>query len=287
MIEASRAFVCIRPNTYESADEAKVLEGFFRGRSGLLENTTFVLLASDGKRRLSRAGREPQMVFGDADTFANELRAIAAEHQGVEAKSLALPLLADMRIGLNVAACDSRALLVVHAKDDAALTALQTRLASSLWAANIPALVRCVAVVLGKDATQDAALAAMVPLPATEGLSLVAPDPYGRKGAVLKTIAAATKDAEVVSALREALADYQPKPKDANAHIRDGDRAGIHWQTAIPVTDPGGRRGEGPPGAGGPGGRGGRGRGAPPASPQDRPKPAVGEPEPRSLGGGR
>jgi hypothetical protein len=284
VIEASRAFVCIRPNTYESADEAKVLEGFFRGRSGLLENTTFVLLDSDGKSRLSRSGRDPQMVFRDADAFAKELREIAADHQGAESKSLALPLLADMRIALNVAACDSRALLVVHAKDEATLAALQARLAAPLWAANLPAVVRCVAVVHGKA---DPDTAAMVTLPEADGLSLIAPEPYGRKGTVLKSIAATAKDADVVSALREALVGYEPKPKDPNAHIREGNRAGIQWQTAIPVTDPGGRRGDGPPGSGGPGGRGGRGRGGPPASPQGSPKPVEGEPAPRSGGGMR
>lgn len=241
-----------------------MLEGFFRGRSGLLENTTFVLLDSDGKRRLSRAGREPQMVFGDAEAFAKELRAIAESVHKDHTEPLALPLLADLRVALNVAACDSRALLVLHAKDEAALTSLRTRLAAPLWEANLPAQVRCVAVVRGKEGEDKA----LVALPAADGVSLVAPEPYGRTGKVLQSLSGSASDEEVVRAVREALAAYHPEPKDPNAHIREGNREGIRWETAIPVTDPGGRRGDGPP----PPGRGGRGRGAPPSDPAAAPK---------------
>ena len=51
VIEASRDFVCIRLATYENVAEAKILKSIFTGRSGELENTTFVLLAPDGNRR--------------------------------------------------------------------------------------------------------------------------------------------------------------------------------------------------------------------------------------------
>ena len=70
MVKASRDFVCIRPTTYESAEEAKVLESFFSGRSGQLENTVFVMLAPDGKTKLTRSGRSPQHIFGDAERLA-------------------------------------------------------------------------------------------------------------------------------------------------------------------------------------------------------------------------
>ncbi|MBL8727052.1 MAG: hypothetical protein JNM25_01385 [Planctomycetes bacterium] len=247
MIEASRAFVCIRPNTYESADEAKVLESFFRGRSGKLENTVFVLLDSDGTTKLSRAERVPQAVFGDADRLAAAMTGIAAERTASAGKALTVPLQPDLRHGLNVAACDSVALLVLHGADEQAVTALQDRLAPALWQANLPARVRCVRVVRGADPGD----AARVALAATDGVALVAPEPFGRTGTVLVQIDACRTDAELVAALDAALADYRPPARQATgAHIRQGNQQGIHWPTAIPVTDPGVDRG--------PGGRGPR-----------------------------
>ena len=63
MVTASRAFVCVRPATYESAAEGKLLLSLFRGRLGNLENSVFALLGPDGKERLTQTGRSPFMVF--------------------------------------------------------------------------------------------------------------------------------------------------------------------------------------------------------------------------------
>src|SRR5207249_9654223 len=109
-----------------SADEAKVLTSFFVGRSGQLENTTFVLVAPDGKTPLSRAGRSPDHVLGrggahDDDALAGLLKEQAARFpRKTESTGDAplLPYLADARRGLDVAACDLLPLAVVFAKDD-------------------------------------------------------------------------------------------------------------------------------------------------------------------------
>jgi hypothetical protein len=140
------------------------------------------------------------------------------------------------------------ALLLLHGKDAAAVAALEQRLAPVLWQADLPARVRCVRVVAGADARD----AERVQLAAATGVSLVAPEPFGRTGEVLVHVDATAGDAELVAALGSALANYRPATKLATpAHIREGNRQGAHWETAVPVTDPGG----------GPGQRGGRGRG--------------------------
>ncbi|MAJ27934.1 hypothetical protein CBD41_00845, partial [bacterium TMED181] len=61
VIKLSRKFVCARLSTYEDHAEGELLKKLFRGRSGELENTVFVILAPDGKTRLSKSGRSPQM----------------------------------------------------------------------------------------------------------------------------------------------------------------------------------------------------------------------------------
>ena len=72
MIAASRKFVCVRLATYESKEEADLLTDIFVGRSGELENTTFVILAPDGKKRLTRAGRGPMFAFRGSDGAARK-----------------------------------------------------------------------------------------------------------------------------------------------------------------------------------------------------------------------
>ena len=59
VVAASREFVCIRPQTYESASEAEVLKWVYSDRDGTLRNTSFGILSSDGTRKLSATGRSP------------------------------------------------------------------------------------------------------------------------------------------------------------------------------------------------------------------------------------
>src|SRR5262245_35972314 len=112
VVAASRRFVCIRPLTYESAEEAKVLESLFIGGSGELENTTFALLGPDGRTRLARTGRSPAFAFRDPEQMAAAMQDLAARHEtGASKRPAALPVCADVRRALDVAACDGRALV--------------------------------------------------------------------------------------------------------------------------------------------------------------------------------
>ena len=60
-IEASRDFVCVRLESYESEEHQKLVRGFLRGA---FANTAFGLLAPDGKTQLSRGGRSPAALVG-------------------------------------------------------------------------------------------------------------------------------------------------------------------------------------------------------------------------------
>src|SRR5262245_43044798 len=114
VVAASKAYVCARLLTYESADEAKVLTSFFVGRSGQLENTTFALVAPDGRTPLTRAGRSPEQALPrgaghDDDALADLLAKEAARYPAKRSSAIEpplLPSLVDARRGLDVAACD-------------------------------------------------------------------------------------------------------------------------------------------------------------------------------------
>src|SRR5262245_24399716 len=99
VIDASRAFVCVRLTTYENADEMAFMKDLFVGRSGEVENTTFTVLAPDGKRELLRTSRGPEHLFRDAADMATRLRKIATGYRAT-ADVTTLPLVSDVRLGL-------------------------------------------------------------------------------------------------------------------------------------------------------------------------------------------
>ena len=161
VVEASRAFVCVRMATYENEAEAEFLTSVFSGRSGKLENTVFTIMAPDGETKLTRAGRSPDMVFGPerggrggpggpggqrgrrppppedgaagesvadgppspAKAMVEKMQEIAERYpakRGSGAAVGAMPYAENVRLGLNVAACDMLPVAVVVTKDEKA-----------------------------------------------------------------------------------------------------------------------------------------------------------------------
>ncbi len=45
--------------------------------------------------------------------------------------------------------------------------------------------------------------------------------------------------------MEQALGKHEAEEKDTRRHIQEGLRGGVHWETEIPVTDPGGPRRKG------------------------------------------
>ncbi|MEZ4545987.1 MAG: hypothetical protein R3C24_19085 [Cyanobacteriota/Melainabacteria group bacterium] len=106
-----RNFVCIRTMTYESAEEAKVLRSIW-GR-GDLQNTVFAILDPYG-RPIVNGQRSPQRIFRDSADMASYMDQVAAHYRSYGDPTW-LPVVDTVRLGLNVAACDSRPLVIVVA----------------------------------------------------------------------------------------------------------------------------------------------------------------------------
>lgn len=244
VVAASKGLVCARLLTYESAEEAKVLASFFVGRSGLLENTTFVVVAPDGVTPLTRAGRSPDQVLralGDLDdaALAALLTAQAERYPAKPAavrESPLLPYLVDVRRALDTAACDMLPLVVVIGKDAEGRAALEQALRPLAWAeARAGRLLY-------------AAASSIDELRGIEGIApqgrlvVVQPDAFGLTGKVLAQSVETSAEA-LTKALDEGLARHQATTKDAGAHLTQGHREGVEWKTEIPVTDPGATRG--------------------------------------------
>ncbi|MBL8796019.1 MAG: hypothetical protein JNM56_19110 [Planctomycetia bacterium] len=232
VIAASRRFVCVRLLTYEDRHEADFLKQLFVGRSGELENTTFVVLSPDGRQQLLRAGRAPPGNQG-AVALAETLNRLAAQYPPRKADGdPLLPRIASVRLALDVAACDNRPLAVVHAADAVALQQLEERLRPLAWSDDL--LGRLV-YASTTDARHLQAIEGVAP---SSGLLVIQPDRYGVKGKVLSQTTAKAPVLDWRRTLQEGIAAYQPTDKTFPQHIRDGQRAGIFWDTVLPVTDP-------------------------------------------------
>ncbi|QDU82980.1 hypothetical protein Pla163_00750 [Planctomycetes bacterium Pla163] len=177
--------------------------------------------------------------------MASELVRVSKNYEPSKAaKEPALPTLPDLRLALNVAACDSLALVVgvLRLDEDAsqrerqdADAALRGRLAALCFDEH--ALGRAHYVIV----EGDEGLRAFDGFDAKADVFVLAPDAYGIEAKVLAASLATEKDL-VVRAV-EALDSYAPETKDAAAHLRAARRAGIEWETEIPITDSKARKG--------------------------------------------
>lgn len=223
--------MCVRPQTYESAEEAEILSYVFAGRSGL-QNTSFALLDPKGKK-LTRGSRSPRMTYGTVERFAQDLEKVAAAYEK-KAKSIeALPQLRDLRIALNVAAADMRPLVVVVGTDEAGARKLEQAVATASWGADL--VGTCHYVVLAEEETYEG-------LTPKLGVTVVQPDPYGLGGSVLAHAKPDVSAKSLAKMLAKGLEAHEAEDRDHSDHVREARRRQILWEPAIPVSDAGGSR---------------------------------------------
>src|SRR5262245_20129203 len=178
VVAAARAFVCVRLTTYENQQEADLLRTIFVGRSGEVENTTFALLAPDGKQPLTRSGRSPRE--HGSSQMAEMMNSIARQYPGRKVEGdPELPKVPNVRLALDVAACDSQPLILLIASDAARLQKLDGSVRGLAWSAEF--LGRAVYA----STTDREHLKAIEGVGADSGLIVVQPDRYGLKGTVL------------------------------------------------------------------------------------------------------
>jgi hypothetical protein len=234
VIAASRQFVCVRLLSYENADEGAFLKAFTVTRSGELENTVFTVLSADGKKQLARASRSARQTFGDAARMAETMRRLAREHapRGEAAGRPELPAMTNLRLAVNVAACDNQPLVVLFAADAKVRRSLEERLTALAWS---DAFLGRFLYVTARDAAE---LAELTGAKAEAGVLVVQPDRFGRKGEVLRQVGADAAPEGLAKCLTEAAALHKRALRTFENHVREGQRQGVFWETVIPVTDP-------------------------------------------------
>ncbi|MDC3379457.1 hypothetical protein OAX78_04160 [Planctomycetota bacterium] len=222
VIAASREFVCVRLATYESQAERDVLAEIYVGGSGDVENTTFAILEPDGRTLMSRAARATRQVFGSPSYMAEYMEWAAEVCDGHDDPTPGLPTTANVRLGVNIAACDGLPLVVVNGDD-----ALAARVAVLAWG---PLLGRCVFARVSAEEDLGAIEGNTSP-----GVFVVQPGTYGQTGHVLQHVASNADDLPAQVLAGVATHRTEAKTRD---HVHTGRRQGVHWDTQIPVTDP-------------------------------------------------
>jgi hypothetical protein len=236
VITTSRKFVCIRMMTYENSAEMHLLQSFGATGSGQVENTLVCVLSPDGRRQLTEASRSLREVFGDADRMAEELDRIAKTStvSGKQSESTELPKLDNVRLALDVAACDKHPLVVVFAVDPSIRQSLERRLGQLAWRPDL--IGKLVYTSTGKAADLSMVEAAHP----GSGAIVVQPDRFGLKGTVIGRLA--ESDSDWQPGLLTALAQFQKPDEDFAEHVHDGRLERVFWKTPLPVSDPHERR---------------------------------------------
>jgi len=239
VVAASRNFVCIRLATYEDQQEAEFMSRVFTPRSGVLENTTFGILAPDGKRNLVTPGRGPMHAFRDATDMANKMRVIALQHPGAMQSAWAdqrLPVMNSVDVALNVAACDNLPLLVTFAENEQRLAEINNALLKTAWSESLAGQF-----VYGSTSNKQE----LKPIlgvkgnsaKLAEGILVVEPGPYGLSGKILCELPGTPISDQTAVELSKALASFSRRPPEYASHIQLGIQLGIDWESAIPETD--------------------------------------------------
>lgn len=196
-------------------------------------NTGFGFMDPRGKKTLTRFARSPSQLFDDAEQMATRMQSIAKKHsQRPEADSLeqGLPLLANVRLALNVTECDSQQLVIVRGTD-ANVASLMKRLGAAAWSDE---LIGRFLYVRSDDKTDWSVITGSNQAPAS-GLLVVRTEPYGLKGSVVASASAEEGAEALVSLLRKAASEHRPKPTDTRRLRRKGIRNGVQWRTELPA----------------------------------------------------
>ena len=230
LLAASRDFVCARLTTYADDEEGAFLKTIGGTRTGTVLNTTFVLLAPDGKTPLSGAGRSPRQAFrGDEDEtvdgLVSAMKTIAKEYpgNGADRSNRPIPYAIDVRNAVNVASCDNQPLVILSISNERVREAVESQLSPLIWESQF----RGRFAFAYSESRED--LKSIKEVPEEDGILIVQPGTYGLSGKVI----AKTTQSDSISLkrfLEQGLSRFKPNDK-SNAVLIAGVNKGLEWES--------------------------------------------------------
>src|SRR5262249_22490696 len=155
----------------------------------------------DGKKTLVRATRSTRQGFRDAADLAATMERVAKPFAVKDEGAGPLPLVANVRLGVNVAACDNQPLVVVFG-DDRDRKALEAKVAALAWSKEWR----------GRFVYASAAAKELTMIAGVEGdarVLVVAPEKFGRTGKVIGRAKADATSEALAKVFAEAMKKWQ------------------------------------------------------------------------------
>jgi hypothetical protein len=225
---ASRNFICVRLVTYEDIAEMEFMKSIYFFRTPT-KNSLFAILDPQAKKHLVSPGRSMRVTFKDAAQMASKMNEIAESFpdKAPAPTKLGLPYLKDVRVAMNVAACDSQCLVVLYAPKATERKKLESMLVLLAWHEDL------VGEFLYATTDQLSDLANISESGAAAGLLIVRPDAYGLKGRQVAFVAQGAALADARATLVAAATANRMGSKDSKRHIGRGRRQGVKWEPLV------------------------------------------------------
>jgi len=232
-IKASRKFVCIRLETYESKETQDRIRDLLRGT---MQNTAFVIYAPDGKTKLTRSSRSPLQIFGERGSknivpVMDGMEKIASNYKlKAPLDQAELQDFDSFKQSLNVASADQR-LLIFGVSPKSKLSKVKATMRAAFNDEDISGKFHF-------DVAGNADVKWAESLEgATQktGIFVVKSGEFGQNGKVLRELPLAVSSRELKSvlfAVNQAFSEDE-KRKHYGQHVNKGRRTGVEFENTI------------------------------------------------------
>lgn len=235
-IDASRQFVCVRPDSYEDAETQQKIRELL---GGTMQNTAFCLFAPDGNKQLSRSGRGLTSDVRGAQGL--DIFALQYPTKGDPSEAIT-PDFNSFRMSLNVASADTRVLVVVVAPKEQ-MDKAEKSMRAVAWHDDIVGRFHFDFETDASQLTKPLSLDSV----AQPGIYVISPGTFGVDGKVISQLPLDSSDQERVAALKNANEQFAKtaERKVYASHVSAGHSAGYFFDMAMPMGED--RDGDGEP----------------------------------------
>ena len=232
-IEASRDFVCIRLETYESKETQDRIRDLL---DGTMQNTAFVVYAPDGKTKLTRSQRSPQFVLGGRGSksiapVVKEMEQIAEKYKVTGAQDQAvLQDFDSFKQSLNIASADQR-LLVFTVSPQSVMPKVKDTLRTVFNDSSVSGKFHFD--VAGKEDLKWSE--SLKNVNAKTGVFIIRSDEYGQQGIVVRALPLDVPPNQLKADLLETNKQFSEfeKRKHYGKHVSQGRREGVKFENNI------------------------------------------------------
>lgn len=233
VIAAAEDFVCIRLTAYEDESERVFMSKLVKGQ---VSNTAFAILAPDGTPAVNNGGtgKGPSGLFKDSEELAKGMKAISAGYPPKQTAGIpALPIALNAKVGLVIAAADNQPLVLVLANIPSRQQELETKVAELAWSKAFSGRF------VYATATSMSELPKLQGHSISEGVLIIEPDVFGAGGKIVGEVPSDQPVEVIAQAMRETVQNFVPIAKNRRELASMGLKAGIFYETGIPVSGKG------------------------------------------------